>query len=564
MNFRTLRSTLNSRSLILIISIIILGLVLRIVNWETSTSIRFEYDLKQAWNWGNMANVYGLVNVYDIIIIKNPDGNYKLDYVPLRLSVAWAWNKINQFRYSKRSTWKPAFTFNLPLLFFNWITEILSCIAIYLLVRDLSPKKSYKAGTISIACIAAMIFYLNPALIVSSFGRPSTDTWLLAPILWSIWCAYSGRWWAAGLILSIGAMLKGQVFIATPILIACAMSRGQIKSLLRFISGMLCGIAMIGLPWILTSWNPDAIERQYNPQIISWLFVFMIFIRCIYWFKHQSPSIGLCYFFITLTTAFISISVILLSSNLWISLAHLSLLAILISCIYLLSPKEALVAAISLVAINILITDYYFENNYDWLRIGIGYGASKFSNALAIEHPYNLGAILQNTLHWRSATPVIGNTVTAWGLLFTITFILLVITIFSTALLFQRRHVFFLSAFCLTWLIWFSFAPQIHERYLMFGAVLGCLTLAHHRGLFYVSVVFSLVSWLMTTRVMLKFGDSQGYLYGFGKTIENFANTIYPWFGIIIIIAVIYWMFVVLRELKFELPSISHNKVIQN
>ena len=121
---------------------------------------------------------------------------------------------------------------------------------------------------------------------LNSFGRPATDIWLLAPVLWSMWLAMTGRWWWCGAVLGVGVMLKGQVLLGVPIALACGISTLQPAIVIRWLSGFLFAVATVGLPWLLTTWSEIKQARVLHHGV-GWMVLVSVGLGIAWWLKYQ-------------------------------------------------------------------------------------------------------------------------------------------------------------------------------------------------------------------------------------------------------------------------------------
>lgn len=93
---------------------------------------------------------------------------------------------------------------------------------------------------------------LGPPFIIDSAYWGQTDSRVLAPLAWMVWCMMDRRWITAGVIWGVALGLKTQAVVAAPIWIAALLLTGR----WRVIAGGLAALIVlltVGLPFTLAS-----------------------------------------------------------------------------------------------------------------------------------------------------------------------------------------------------------------------------------------------------------------------------------------------------------------------
>jgi hypothetical protein len=67
------------------------------------------------------------------------------------------------------------------------------------------------------AAIAFAVILLAPPFIIDSARWTQTDSWVLAPLVWTVWAMLSGRWLAAGVLWGAALGLKTQAILFVPV-----------------------------------------------------------------------------------------------------------------------------------------------------------------------------------------------------------------------------------------------------------------------------------------------------------------------------------------------------------
>src|SRR5206468_12068733 len=129
---------------------------------------------------------------------------YGLDYPPLRLLVMAIWAKQVRNVFPGVDDGHPKLVN--PLLEINFLCELLSAMAILLLVRSCVRQSSgatrslllhrlpqqHRASICGLA--AASIAWLEPSMILDAHGWPQWDVWILPFYLFAALAALKNRW----------------------------------------------------------------------------------------------------------------------------------------------------------------------------------------------------------------------------------------------------------------------------------------------------------------------------------------------------------------------------------
>jgi len=495
----------RAAALMAVLLLLAAGLWARYLTWGATTPLRFVPDLSAAWHWGQFADQVGYLNVYGRVMAERPSGDYLLDYVPLRLAVCQLW--VHAQRWSGRPfVWPPDWATARPLLWFHTLMELAAAAGAFALVRYWLRRAERPPGRLPVwglALAAAAALWLNPALWINSHGRPGTDVWILPFYLWALLAAVANRWTVAGLIVATGAMLKGQQLVVAPLFVLWPLFARQPAAALRWLIGLLLGIALWVSPWMLS--HADAAGRAIDWAAVAWCVAATLGTA---WAVRRSPAP-------------------------WRRLAPLAALALaLLLCMPLFGAETA------------------------WYEVGPRYGASKYSHDLSVGGALGLAALLEARCGWL-ANDLLGPA--AWGVtirhaLFGLYVAMLALSAHTLARLHRHRDPRFLAAIALPWLVWFAFAAQIHERYLLFGAGVGCLALAVHGGAFMLAVCFSLLSLLMTIGEV---GGPQNTQFlvgvfgpGFPAELRLFIRGLYPDAAWVVIFGTLALLYMVRRAAR--------------
>jgi hypothetical protein len=469
---------------VIFLAALLAGLHLREWTWQITEPIRFGGDLRNAFYWGTEAMrdgplrghtdpapqidtrlsqvLHGYFGVYERVQKQASDGEYYLDYPPLRLLLMMLWAR--HVRIHNPGVEEGSAEFAGPLRLLNLACEIASAFLTFVLVRLWQRRGDggYGQASNGPAFAAALLVWFNPALILNSHGWPQWDVWILPIYLLAALFASLRRWLLCGSILALGGMLKGQLLLVAPFFVLLALIHGapaarwesvtawsRMLCALRVVAGFLFASAVLVSPWVLSNWG-------------AWCFVAVavtIVTLVLRWLKVRDLSV-------------------------WLSLST---------------------------AAAIFTVGAFSGGSFAWLKIGLLYGTERYPY-LFVSSCYNLGAILAG-FGWqlKDVLPGLGDgrwSLNLQWLLRVLYLIALGGCAMAAARCARRSDTRMLIALSLPWLLMFGLLGQMHERYLLWGAVTSALAIGARKYLILFNVGFSVLSAAMILDVMLKYMPS--------------------------------------------------------
>src|SRR6266480_3748212 len=265
---------------LLIATIFLAGIQLRRWIGDTTRHVRYQHDIVNGFYWGSevlkearrlspdesSANSWtgfcrGYFALYDRVKDKAYEKDYHLDYPPLRLLVMAIWAKQVRDGFPGVDDGHPKLVN--PLLKINFVCELLSAVAIFLLVRlcvrrsslgarsSLLHRFSQEQRASIFGLAAASVAWLEPSMILDAHGWPQWDVWILPFYLFAALAALKNRWFWCGCLVAAGAMLKGQLLFVAPFFILWPLWQKKWLPTLRVFAGFVVTIALIVSPWLL-------------------------------------------------------------------------------------------------------------------------------------------------------------------------------------------------------------------------------------------------------------------------------------------------------------------------
>ena len=254
-------------------ALIVLGLRVRTAVWRASSAARFRGDIANACHQADeVLNLgrelagtpktptadltwreffRGYVARYERVQVELDAGRETdLDYPPGRLLLVstWAWH----VRQSGRELDPNDDDIFLPLLDVNTGCELASAAGAFALV-GLWLRRSGRSVELSatLGLASAALLWMDPALLLDAHLWPQWDVWLVPFFLWAAVAASFERWFVAGMLLALGAMFKGQLLIVAPLFPLWALLAGRYAGAAAVASGFLAAALAVGSPWLV-------------------------------------------------------------------------------------------------------------------------------------------------------------------------------------------------------------------------------------------------------------------------------------------------------------------------
>jgi hypothetical protein len=246
--------------------------------WDTTVPIRSVSEIDRGYQWGQISAKEGYLNQYEKMQPQQPTDDNWLDYAPLRLAVMTYWGKCSITHFPQVDKWdkNQSFALTAPVLHFNLFTEVIGLICAFFLTRlwylrfNPAPKDpdslSYFFRGWIPGFATVLLLWFNPAIVLSAYGWPASDMWIIPPFLLAAFLASVDWWFAAGIAIGIGIMFKGQQIVALPVFILWSLVLFRPMMTIRFLGGVVIAIAIIVSPWLLTFIPADQLAHARQIQ----------------------------------------------------------------------------------------------------------------------------------------------------------------------------------------------------------------------------------------------------------------------------------------------------------
>jgi hypothetical protein len=459
----------------LIVALFLGGVQLRRWIGESTRHVRYQHDIVNGFYWGSetlkearrlspdeaSANSWtgfcrGYFALYDRVRYDAYKKDYGLDYPPLRLLVMAIWAREVRNQFPGVDDGHPKLVN--PLLKINLLCELLSAVAIFLLVRLCLQRRSpemlspllrnlplkHRASICGLA--AASVAWLEPSMILDAHGWPQWDVWILPFYLFAALGALKNRWFLSGCLLATGAMFKGQLLFVVPFFVLWPLWQKRWTRALRVLAGFIATAALIASPWLL-----------------------------------RTPAA-------------------------WIALLAVIGASLLLLLQRTLPNRSAWISGITGCAAFAI--GAFTGGSFAWLRVGFLYGSEHYPY-LVISSCYNLPSLLSK-LGWSLKDPFWSAHIGSLDFNLTLQWTLrllylgaLAVCAYGAARQVRDRDPRVLIAITAPWLLMFALLGQMHERYLVWGAVVSAVALGVSLRLSIIHFIISAASTAMIVHVML-------------------------------------------------------------
>jgi hypothetical protein len=482
---------------LLIVALFLGGIQLRRGIGESTRHVRYQHDIVNAFYWGSetmkearrltpdeaSANsltgfLRGYLALYGRVQHKAYDSDYGLDYPPLRLLVMAIWAREVRNQFPGVDDGHPKLVN--PLLKINLLCELLSAVAIFFLVRlCLQRSRSTQSSLLhswplkhrALICgvAAASVAWLEPSMILDAHGWPQWDVWILPFYLFAALAALKNRWFLCGCLLAAGAMFKGQLLFVAPFFVLWPLCQKRWNRAVRVLAGFTATAALVASPWLLRT--PAA------------------------WLALAAAAGASSLFFLRRKGRYRSV---------WI---------------------------IGTVGCAAFLIGALAGGSFAWLRVGFLYGSEHYPY-LVISSCYNFPSLLSK-LGWSLKDPVVhlGSLdfhVTLQWILRLLYLGALTLCAYGAARQIRDRDPRVLIAVTAPWLLMFALLGQMHERYLVWGAVVSAVALGVSLRLSIIHFIISAASTSMIVHVMLidKKFESTLWVIDLLKHIRGYASVL--------------------------------------
>jgi hypothetical protein len=461
-------------AILFIFTLFLGGVQLRRWIGENTRHVRYQHDIVNAFYWGQetlkearrlsprdasvnswTGLLRGYLALYDRVKEKAYKNEYGLDYPPLRLLTMAIWSKQVRDGYPWVDNEHPKLVN--PLLKINLFCELVSAAAVFFLVRSCVRRSLHvhstwpawlpredRASVCGLA--AASVAWLEPSMILDAHGWPQWDIWILPFYLFAAFAALKNRWFWCGCLLALGAMLKGQLLFVAPFFLIWPLWQKRWMNAAGVLAGFTATAALIVSPWLLRT--PVA----------------------------------------------------------WIAFAAVASISLFLAVRYKLPHRGTWLAGI--LGTAAFLIGAFTGGSFAWFEIGFLYGTKHYPY-LFISSCYNLASLLagagwslKDELLSVHIGPVHFHLTLHWGLrlLFLST---VVLCARGTARHVRNRDPRVLIAITAPWLLMFALLGQMHERYLVWGAVVSAVALGVSVRLSIIHFIISAASTAMIVHVML-------------------------------------------------------------
>jgi len=334
-------------------------------------------------------------------------------------------------------------------------------------------------------------------MILDAHGWPQWDVWILPFYLLAALAALRDRWFSWGCLVAAGDMFKGQLLFVTPFFVFWPLWQKRWLNARRVLAGFTATAALIVSPWLLRT--PSACAVLAAIAGISFLFVL----------RFKLPDLGA-----------------------WVA--------------------GVLGCAAFLIGV-------FTGGSFAWLQLGFVYGSEHYPY-LFISSCYNLASLLAEA-GWSLKDSVFSAQLGSLHFDLTLQWALRLLYLIAVALCargaarhLRNRDPRVLIAIAAPWLLMFAVLGQMHERYLVWGAVVSAVALGVNIRLSVVHFIISAASTAMIVHVMLidKKLDPTLRVIDVLHGIRPYASVL-----VLVCVALYFWHTLGLRIPAFRSPAVE-------
>ncbi len=491
--------------------------------------------------------VAGEVRLYDRVFASHPnDHNYDFDYTPGRLLIAALWS-----RYGWSLGNNPSYTDAMagPMMRLNTFAAAIAAIGAFFLVRrwwlcskfgihnppppglrrvPMGRWWGYERNLCWVAgLVSAILVWLSPAVIIDSHGFPQWDVWVLPFAIWGLWCASHGSrsalgWAAAGVLVAFGAMFKGQILLGMlPVLVVWACLSRPLVAPVSLCIGLLAGTMSMAWPWMLKDGSSKwLVAASATVAILSLLIRWLPLVA---W----RLTAGIC--LVALAAAALWASGTFSKSMLlaWLLLATAACAVCMAGIRRSDRPARhhalttGTLAILFATSTTTLLCGLMAGGSLSWLHIGFIHPTDHYL-ALNIGPTANIPAVLGTSYGlqlkdtvatlptgpgWAWMRSIIGPSIDLkqlLGLIYLTGSAVIGLGLWRSSSRGSRRALVAMSA---GWVLMFAILPQMHERYLIWGAAMTALTATTSPALLLLHLYVTLHAFMMVLHQMMICGD---------------------------------------------------------
>lgn len=432
---------------------------------------------------------------------------YGLDYTPARLLVMTMWTRevwaergvVHE--YDDTMAWR--------LLWLNAGCGLATALGTFLVVRLWARREQVARGGGIVAVrsgyrnwggspaeawsrhrgwllgvVGALLVWFNVALLVNAHVFPQWDIWLMPGFVFAVYCASRGWWVGTGVLVALAAMLKGQVLMVLPVLAIWAIA-GGVGGVLRLLVGLGAGACVVVWPWLARGseawvWGGLAAAGAVGVVVAREGGVWLWGRGRQGWRRAAALAMGAAAVgAMAMAGAYPAIDSTVPGG--WFGWVVGGLTAIGVVAALWKGWRALPSVALGAMVAAVMLGGVRYGGSWSWFEIGFRFPTDNYL-ALFMGPTANIPAIMQESYEsgisdvvWASSG---GWELTLRVLLRGVYFLLLVPVGLMAAWHAKRGSARVLVCVAVPWVLMFAILPQMHERYLVWGALATALGVA--------------------------------------------------------------------------------------
>jgi hypothetical protein len=412
--------------------------------------------------------------------------------------------------------------------------------------------------------------------------------------------AASLRWWfVTGVCVVVGAMFKGQMLLAAPALLLWPVFGGDWRGTITVVGGSLFGLAGVTAPWLLRT--PEAMTQLAWTLVAATLLLqfrrrsdthyaeaalacgVMVFSPwllqgdaspfALSWLGAAWMGLLLARGYVPAVASGVAVGVVvgMIVMRAWTTWGGVAdavppmIVVFLLGLLWLggrlVRPRGMVPWALTVVAAGVVFAGLRFGGSFNWYEVGFRFGTDNYLH-MQLGGASNLAAILGTRYGWGAVADVspnvpsavvdwlgTGGALTMRTLLRAVYVVLIVLCGFGLATHARRKDARVLVALAVPWVVSFAVLAQMHERYLLWGAVMTASVVGVSFGLTLVHLFVTFAASAMIAQNL--FNQNPGHW----PAMHRFLNGTHPDLGWGVVLAAVLLLYITVVPRRRDQPA---------
>jgi hypothetical protein len=232
---------------------------------------------------------------YDEIRVSNDEEASRLHDPPLRVAILAAWVNWLRERDPVASVYVGAYARSLLVIgmAIEGVTALLAMMVVVTIARrggrwrpavreggarafGATLNEDTRGATVWVVGLAAaVLLWLNPAILLNGHLAPAFDVWVVPLVLLVVLLVAWEAWLSAGAVMLLACLMQGQAIYVAPLLFLWPMFQGRFAAGVRALTGFAAMAALLASPWLVPSqraWAWVGVMVAFAAVLAPWLY----------------------------------------------------------------------------------------------------------------------------------------------------------------------------------------------------------------------------------------------------------------------------------------------------